>query len=373
MENVKRTAPATTADIDGVEFKCRSCGGFLEYAPAKRKLVCAHCGAEAPVPEKHGAIDEIDFERFIAGQYANEKTMDVVTVKCGFCGAEVTLRPHMTADRCPYCGSDLVLKDGSRSLVLKPCGLVPFCVDLERASRLFREWMSGRWFAPSDLRNRAAAGALDGVYIPYWTYDAETLTEYTGNRGTYYYVSETYTAFENGRPVTRTRQIRQTRWTPVSGAVANVFDDILVPASESLPDRYLYQMDSWDPKAVVPFSEGYLCGFRARAYEVDLKDGLAIAKKLMDPKIISSIDTDIGGDEQQVLTMRSSYSHVTFKHILLPLWISSYRYGGKVFHFLVNGQTGEVRGERPYSAVKIAFAVIAALIAVIIFLMLLQK
>jgi hypothetical protein len=96
---------------------------------------------------------------------------------------------------------------------------------------------------------------------------------------------------------------------------------------------------------------------------VDLKQGLVIAKERMQPTIDNSIRRDIGGDEQRINAKSSAYSGVTFKHILLPIWISSYRYGAKIFRFLVNGQTGEIQGERPYSAVKIMLLVLGILAA----------
>ena len=66
---------------------------------------------------------------------------------------------------------------------------------------------------------------------------------------------------------------------------------------------------------------------------------------------------DERGDVQRVGQVDTEFSAETFKHILLPVWMAAYRYGGKSYRFLVNGQTGEVQGERPWSVWKIAFAV----------------
>ena len=49
---------------------------------------------------------------------------------------------------------------------------------------------------------------------------------------------------------------------------------------------------------------------------------------------------------------------VTFKHILLPVWLVAYRFRGRTYRFVVNARTGRVQGERPWSAWKIALAVI---------------
>jgi LSD1 subclass zinc finger protein len=345
------------------ELKCSGCGALLKYAAGTHKLVCMYCGAETAIVDRTEKIEEIDFERFIQEQYAKEEKIEIATVKCTACGATVTFQPDVTADHCPYCSANIVVKSGSTSKLLKPRAVIPFSIDKKKALGLFQGWLASRWFAPSDLKKRAAGGQLDGIYIPYWTYDARAHTRYTGERGTYYYTTETYTTQENGRTVTRTRQVRHTRWTSKSGEVNNVFDDILVPANTSLPEKYIYALEPWKLQALLPFNEEYLSGFRAQSYQVDLKGGLVIAKQRMEPIIVSTIRSDIGGDEQRIHTKTSVYSGVTFKHILLPIWISSYRYGAKIFRFLVNGQSGEIQGERPYSALKITLLVIGILAA----------
>ena len=109
------------------------------------------------------------------------------------------------------------------------------------------------------------------------------------------------------------------------------------------------------------FNEQLLSGFQAEQYQVDVKGGFEKAKVRMEDVIRGSVRRDIGGDVQQVLTLNTTYKDVTFKHILLPIWISAYRFKGKVYRFMINGRTGEVQGERPYSGWKIFFAVVAGL------------
>lgn len=345
------------------ELKCSGCGALLKYAAGTRKLVCMYCGAETNIIDRSDRIEEIDFERFISEQLAKEEKIEIATVQCTACGATVTFQPDVTADHCPYCSANIVVKSGSTSKLLKPRFLVPFDVDKKKALGLFQGWLTSRWFAPSNLKKRAAGGQLDGVYIPYWTYDALAHTRYSGERGTYYYITENYTTQENGRSVTRTRQVRHTRWASVSGEVDNAFDDILVPAHTSLAEKYINALEPWRLQALLPFNERYLSGFRAQSYQVDLKEGLVIAKQRMQQTIDNTIRRDIGGDEQRIRSKTSAYSRVTFKHILLPIWISSYRYGAKIYRFLVNGQSGEIQGERPYSAVKITLCVLGLLAA----------
>jgi hypothetical protein len=205
------------------------------------------------------------------------------------------------------------------------------------------------------------------MYIPYWTYDSRVTTEYQGQRGEDYYETEQYEDEDsNGNTVVRTRQVTRTRWYPASGVVGNVFDDVLVLAGRSLPAEIIASLEPWDLKNLVPYSDEYMSGFQAEAYQVDLGMGFDKAKAIMDGAVRRSIERDIGGNHQQISAARSQYDDISFKHILLPMWISAYRYRDKTFRFIVNARTGQVQGERPWSVFKIALATIALLFALLI-------
>jgi hypothetical protein len=191
-------------------------------------------------------------------------------------------------------------------------------------------------------------------------------------KGVYYYVTVPYTRTVNGRRVTGTRRERRVRWTPAAGSVRDDFDDVLVLAGAGAPRELAERLAPWDLKALVPYDDGYLSGFAAESYQVDLPAGFELACAVMRRTIEGSVRRAIGGDVQRIYTMRSRHERVTFKHILLPLWISSYRYGGKVYRFLVNGRSGRVQGDRPWSVAKISLAALAAaaLVAVAVLLIL---
>lgn len=355
------------------ELTCTGCGAVLHFKPGTRMLKCQYCGAENPIEESEEVIEEIDYKKFIDEKLDKEEKIEVVSVRCSACGAAITLAPHITSDQCPYCASHIVVKSGSTSTLLKPKSLLPFIIDKKKAGELFRAWLKKLWFAPSDLKKAdVVSEKVNGIYVPYWTYDARTYTSYTGHRGDYYYETVTYTTTENGRTVTRTRQVRRTRWTFTSGSVANDFDDILVIASHSLPKKYSERLEPWSLGNLVPYNDKYLSGFRSESYQVDVTTGLNEAKQKMIPVIRQTVRRDIGGDEQRILTMNTAYNDVTFKHILLPIWISSYRFKDKVFRFLINGRTGEVQGERPWSVLKIALAVLFVIIVIVAVIILTQ-
>jgi hypothetical protein len=168
----------------------------------------------------------------------------------------------------------------------------------------------------------------------------------------------------DGKTVTETQQRREIRWTYVSGNVERFFDDVLVVASRSLPKRYADRMDTWRLASLQPYREEYIAGFRSEVYQVTLKDGFTEAKRRMEDQIRDDVRGDIGGDEQRVHDISTQWQDLRFKHILLPIWLAAYRYRGKVYQILINGQTGEVEGARPYSWIKIALASLAAAVAI---------
>ncbi len=348
------------------ELACKGCGATLDFAPGTTSLKCNYCGAENPISLVEAPIEEIDYEAFITQPLQESEQITVRTVRCPGCGAQITLDEKVTADACPYCDTRLVVSEGGEMAIVKPKSLVPFVIDKKKGNQLFQEWIAKLWFAPGDLKERVAKEAMDGMYVPYWTYDAQTVNDYTGLRGTYYYVTEHYSTRENGKTVYKTRQVRKTSWSPRAGTVEVPFDDVLVPATHSLPEKTLHVLPPWDLSQLKPYDDRFLSGFRCETYGVDVKEGLDAAKVIMKAEIENQIRIRIGGDEQRILTCHSKYDRITFKHILLPVWISSYRYNKKVYRFLINGQSGKVKGERPYSFLKIFGLVLV--IAVVLFL-----
>jgi DNA-directed RNA polymerase subunit RPC12/RpoP len=356
----------TTAAPPSLErqFPCRQCGAKLQFAPGTDRLVCPYCGADNQIAAATAPVPLLDFQTYAPQTAGAGDLHEVLVVHCTSCGAQTKLAADTTAGRCAFCGSPVVAEAVSKKLI-KPAGLLPFIVNKAQANGLFRKWIAGLWFAPGILARRAEQAGIDGAYIPCWTYNADTVTTYTGMRGVDYTTTETYTEWVNGRPETRTRTVVRTNWYPASGVVQNQFSDILVLATQSLPPKQASHLEPWDVSHVIPYTDEYLSGMSCQSYQIDLVGGFEAAKQLMSPIINQTICRDIGGDHQQVTSASTQYHQVQFRHLLLPLWISAYRFRERVFRFLVNARTGLVQGERPYSGVKIALLV-AACAAVLI-------
>lgn len=345
-------------------FPCESCGAVLAFTPGTTILQCAHCGGKTPIPESAAAVEESDYHAQLAALAQAAPTQANPTLKCDACAAEVERPPNVTSLSCPFCGSPIVARDLCPTRI-KPSALLPFAISRQDAIERYRRWIHGLWFAPSALKRFARQDEpIVGLYCPYWTYDCSATTRYTGFRGEHYYVT-----VGSGK---NRRTERRTRWYPAAGTVHNRFDDVLVLASHSLPRDKADALEPWDLKRLVPYDDAYLAGFRAETYQIDLEQGFEQARHLMAGVIDTTIRRDIGGDVQRITSRSTRYDNITFKHILLPVWLSAYRYKGRVYRFLVNARTGEVQGQRPYSWVKIAAALATLLALAAIFVLLMQ-
>ncbi len=367
---VKKEPSLTKAPPAGKLFPCLKCGAKVEFDPRTRTLKCPYCGFEQTIagPGRGEEVVEHDFTEY-ASKLA-KGTRGAIPgrssqVRCTGCGAMVLLEDKVVTERCPFCSTHLENKPESAEGMIPPESVIPFAVDLRDAREAFAAWLKKLWFAPNELKQLANLGQLSGVYIPYWTYDAMTYTHYSGMRGDDYLDTETYTERDaQGNMVTKTRTVTRTRWYPVSGEVQHFFDDVLVCSSKSVPDHLITGMEPWGLGDLEPFKAEFLAGLKTERYAVDLKEGLVIAKEMMEPTIDQLIRQDIGGDHQTISGKQTQYMAITFKHCLLPVWVANYRYREKLFHILINGRTGKVSGERPYSFWKIFGLVALILLAI---------
>ncbi len=344
-------------------FPCAQCGASLRFAPGQARLSCEYCGHEQPIPQMDDAtrvteLQSLDYHEAVANALPPAAMEETRVISCNTCGAQVEFEANVHSAECPFCASPVVTDTGANRHI-KPHALLPFKLSESDAQARMRKWLKGLWFAPSALSKYArSTGRLSGLYVPYWAFDVATQTRYTGQRGTHYYVTV-------GTGKNR-RRVQRTRWRNVSGEVQRQFLDLLVMASQSLPRPNIRRLEPWTMADLQPYSADYLSGFRAEAYTVELPEGFEIAKERMDEQIRADIRRRIGGDDQRISSVATDYSDERFKHLLLPIWMAAYRYRGKSYRFIVNGQTGRVQGERPWSIAKIAGAVLAGILFLVI-------
>ena len=343
-------------------FPCETCGSDLRYDPGENQLTCDHCGNTEPIENgpwtRSHAIEELDLRAALQAGLGTAEMEESQNSTCPNCGARVEFDPAIHAQECPFCATPVVTDTGT-SRQIKPRAVVPFLLDESDARVAMTDWLGSLWFAPTGLMEYARKGRkMSGVYTPCWTFDAETTSTYRGQRGIVYH--ERRSVMRNGRR--QSIEVAKVRWTNVRGRIARFFDDVLVVASTALPEKFRRTLVHWDLTRLEPYQPEYLAGFRAEAYTIELEDAFYEAREIMDRQILRDVKFDIGGDRQRVDHVDTQLSDVTFKHILVPVWIAAYRFRGRGYRFVVNGQTGQVWGERPWSAWKIAVAVLVGLI-----------
>ncbi len=354
----------------GQTFPCRQCGAALTYDAATRGMVCGHCGLREAVAAAPGTpatsaamIREIPIEQGMQLAMRGPGTQ-VTTIQCNTCGATVNVGQGERTTKCAFCGSQTVLQVQTNEAAIRPESLVPFAIAREAANKRFGDWLGTLWFRPSDLKKMAQVQEMGGVYVPYWTFNAHVDSQWSAQRGWYYYETEYYQTTENGQTVTRERQVQRTRWEPAWGQRSDDYQNVLVCAGRGLPTELAEKVTSFDVRQLVPYRPDYLAGWRAEQYSLDLMPGWQQGMAKMVASQEGRCGRDVGGDTHQGLSVTNTFAGITFKHVLLPIWIAAYRYNGKPYQFLVNGQTGEVVGRAPWSVVKITLAVLLAVLLI---------
>jgi ribosomal protein S27E len=340
------------------------------FDPATEMMKCPACGRTEAVnipPGAHVAEESFDAAMRNDPSVVEKLSDTALQVTCSGCGSIVEFQPPKVAGSCPFCAAQIVAQPVAADSRIAPSGVLPFHITKQQAFASIRTWVSSRWFAPSALARLASQDTARGVYIPFWTYSADTYSTYSGARGEHYYETEWVTEQDDqGNQRQVSRQVQRTMWYPASGRVSNRFDDILVTATKAVNRNRINDLEPWDLPQLKPYEPEFLSGFEAQRYQVPLNDGFEESKQIMQGEIQSTVRQAIGGDEQRIDGIQTNYMNITFKHILLPVWIGAYRFQGKVFQVVVNARTGEVKGERPYSASKIVLLVAAIILVIII-------
>lgn len=336
---------------------CSGCSADLEWSPGARTLECPYCGTqtevtppdESPVPKQ---VVEYDLDAALA-MVPRGWGGQVVEFKCSQCGAFSAVEPHITVTSCAFCGTTQMEVQPVDDDVIRPESLLPFSFEKKRARQGFTGWVKSLWFRPNDLRKKAKLDGLKGVYAPVFTFDMKSSTDWNAQCGFYYYV--TVSDGKGG-----TKQERRTRWEWRSGNVRRHFDDWMVIASTGLTQELFNGLLPYDTQGLVPYDKRYLAGFIAERYQLDLHDSWSIGREEMEDVIDAAVQGDIPGDTHRLLTQTTQTWDETFKHCLVPVWISAYRYKDKSYHYVVNGVTGKTNGTAPYSWVKISLAVLVS-------------
>ena len=305
---------------------CVNCGAELKYSPGTTSITCDYCGHKEEIQLNPNGFVELELYPYLEQMGSQLHSEEITMLQCKNCGANQHIEEHYKSLHCAYCSMPLVVDDAYKEDWILPGAVLPFQLDHKKSFQIFEKWVKGLWFAPNKLKKASIDPQFTkGLYLPYWTFDAQLFAKYTGQRGVYYYVTQSYTDSQGNR---KTRNVRKTRWYPVSGKVSGFVDDTLINASKQKSGRVPTKITKWNLDKLQPFTSSFLAGFVTEKYTISLKEGHLKSKEEADRIAKRWCRRDIGGDTQRVTSMTVKLTEETFKHILLPVYISAYRYKG---------------------------------------------
>jgi hypothetical protein len=291
-------------------------------------------------------------EAFENCQWGAEKK----TVMCQSCGGEAIYDILQISSICPFCESNKVMESSCEN-TMAPGGVVTFRITNQQAKDLFHKWLKKKWFCPKPAKETAVAKDFRGIYLPYWTFSTDTVTNYTADYG------------RNRRVKRGKNYVTVTDWYKTSGVYRHTINDELIPATTNHNQRILRGIEPFNTADNRAYKPEFVAGFVAERYAIGIKEAWRLAKQKIHRLLQKSVDKVIRrenrADKVIIKTFSTAYDNLTYKYLLLPVWMASFKYRNKVYSFKVNGQTGRVAGNAPLSPLKIALAVVAGIVALL--------
>ena len=332
--------------INTITARCSNCGGSMAFSPTHQALKCEHCDTLVDIVTSKDVM-EIALENAFSQteQWGEEESV----YRCENCGAEVIVNGKTHATVCPYCDTPHVVK--SEDLAgLKPNAVYPFVLTKEQAIQNAHTWAKKKFFAPRKFKKNLRAENVRGVYQPCFTFDSQTVSYYTGRIGKRY--TKTVGSGKNRR--TETYIV----WRNISGTFTRGFDDIMVNTTQTYSQSTLDKLLPYDINTLVNFEQKLLTGYVAKRHEKDLPTSWGDAKNIMDSILRREILGQYVYDVVSYLNVDTTHSAVTYKYVMLPVYILNYTYKNKTYSVYINGNTGKVTGKTPISPLKVALAVL---------------
>ena len=349
VENVVETSTA----------KCRNCGANMVFEASTQSLYCSHCENRIKFNDQT-AGKELDFSTRYMYDESNLLKNSVVFI-CDNCNAKIVLDKNQTATVCPFCATSHVhLTEDLQGV--KPNAIVPFNISDEKAVGYAKGWAKRRVFAPRKFKKSLCAKNVKGVYYPCFTFDSYTSSVYSGRIG------KTHTRTVGSGKNRRTQTY--TVWRNISGNYFSRFDDVLVSGGQKIDQKTLNKISPFYTNESKEYQENYLLGFMAYHYDDKIESCWDTAKSFIDVSLRSQILSQYSYDKVSYLNVSTKHQNVTFKYVMLPVYVGSFNYKTQLYNFFVNGRTGKVTGKSPISALKIFLTILGGIGLITLFYLL---
>lgn len=342
-----------------VDFKCPNCGRDRAYSAADGGLTCEFCGYhEVPDAEVLGTqAEQFEFTLDTLQQAAHGWGIDRKELQCQNCGAATTLPPDMVSHTCPFCGSINVIQKKAPQDVLRPRSLVPLKLEAEACRQKTREWLGSSWMTPSELQDVAKIDNFSAIFLPFWTFDAQTNASWRAQVG--------------HRRTTGSGKNRRTTtvWKWESGNVELFIDDLLISGTTQVSQVLLDRAANFNMADLVEYDPAFLAGIRAHSYEINLETAWENGRNAMREQTKTACRKQASTNKIRNFSMELEFSKEAWRYIMVPVYVSTYQYEGETFQVLVNAQTGEVAGQRPVDWTKVVGASVLAMVPGVLMLL----
>lgn len=335
-------------------IKCKSCGSNMIFDPDLQCLFCEHCNSKISFNS-----NDIAKEQDILRGFDNDNlwSIDETSIfRCDNCGANVVLQKNSTATSCPFCGTAHVTKLEELK-GLKPNALIPFSFGKEKAVEITKNWAKKKFFAPRKFKKNLKTDNVNGIYAPCFTFDSSTTSIYVGRIGK----RKTRVVGSGKNQRVETYIV----WRNISGTYYNQFDDILIAAGARLGQNEINKISPYDTNLSKTYNENYMLGFMAYHYDSELSDCWNQAKETMDSLLKHKILSQYFYDVVDYIKISTTHDKVTYKYVMLPVYVGNFIYNKKPYNFYVNGSSGRVCGKTPKSILKILLTTFFGLTAVV--------
>ena len=347
MNNNLRGTLSNENLVDAEHVKCTGCGANMVFNPERKALYCEHCGNVYEFANGNTASENDLLAGFSADNNWSESEVNVFS--CENCGTKVVLNKSEVATVCPFCGTHHV-KESSDLAGVKPHGLIPFDFSTEKAIELSKNWARKKFYAPRKFKKNLNSDNVKGVYTPCFTFDSHTVSYYEGRVG----VRHTRVVGSGKNRRTETYIV----WRRISGVYTYSFDDVLVTAGSKFNQQNLDKVAPFNTNNSAQYDQKYMLGFMAYHYDYDLTSCWGEAKNRIDGVIRNNILSGHRHDVVDYLNVSTNHERVTFKYVMLPVYVGAFNYKSKLYNFFINGSTGKVTGKTPKSFIKILLTVL---------------
>jgi len=322
-------------------YKCLCCGSPLVWSAEEQVCKCTSCDNKYPLATLQAAQqsaaaaaapnDVINWNEY----QVNPMITEMVSYTCPSCGGEIVVDGTVAATRCPYCDNVAIMQPQVTGMI-RPDYIIPFRLTKEDAKAALREFYKGKKLLPNRFSEENHMDEITGIYVPFWLFDCVASANMT-------FDATTVTKWRDSMyDHTKIDHFLLQR----SGTLS--FERVPVDGSTRMEDAYMDAIEPYDYTGLVPFEQAYLSGFVANKPDVDVKGSLPRANERVINSTVSAFSATASGYASIVPRSRSVQAHEGhIAYAMLPVWLLTTRYEGKVYTFAMNGQTGKLVGTLP--------------------------